>query len=168
MPLLAHFNLHLILHFPLDNFWHCSFFFWSRCDDTWPKLNCIKTQWVCIFSQWSATVGFEPLTLGQCHRHWATKACFEHIHFTDGEWGSSCPVPFKFRSSHLWHDWLHMTSPDRHVSLCTAIRNALLAVQRSLMPHVYNIIEALRWVEWEWKREWQTKPWILSEMFVAL
>lgn len=46
-----------------------------------------------------------------------------------GGGGSSCPAPFKREaphSCHLWHDWLHMTSADRHVC---AIRNALLAAQ---------------------------------------
>ncbi len=116
-------------------------------------------------------MGLEPLTLGQCHRRWATKAHFENIHFTDGGRGTSCPVPFKDEarhSSYLWHDWLHMTSSGRHVSLCIAIRNALLSAEKSVMPRAYNIIEALRRAEEGRRNEWRTKPWIDSEMSMAL
>ena len=65
---------------------------------------------------------------------------------------AAAPVPFTEEarhSSYLWHDWLHMTSSDSHVSLCVATRKALLSVERSVMPQAFSIIGALRWVEEE-------------------
>lgn len=92
-------------------FWHIStwsspsispwitFFLSRQWNDTWPKLNCIKTQWVCIFSQWAATVGFKPLTLGQCHRHSATKKLCWTYTFPIWRTRKQLPIAFERRSS---------------------------------------------------------------------
>lgn len=100
-----------------------------------------------VFTMGSPQWESNPWPRCQLHCHRATKARVQHIHFTDGERGSSCPAPFKEEARHtcyLWHDWLHMTSLGRHASLCAAIRNVLLSVKRRVMLQLYDTIEVQR------------------------
>lgn len=118
---------------------------WSHRRDTWPKLNCIKAQWECIFSQWASTVGFKPLTLGQSHCRWATKTCVEDIHFADREWGSSCQTATKKKLCIvLWHQ-------EKGISVCELLLEKYCLLSRQDQPTQPNNplcnIKGLRYIE---------------------
>lgn len=83
------------------------------------ELKCRKT---CVFSQWVATVVFKPLTLGQCHRHRATKAHVEHTHFTQMEnEKAAAPVPFKGDARHSSHLLAWLTAHDITGEACIPV-----------------------------------------------
>jgi len=118
---------------------------------------------MCIFSQRGATVGFRALTLGRFHHHRATKARAEHIHFTDGEWRRSCPMPFKEEaqlfsltgtSGSAWHHWEDMRSCVLPLQLQEGI-----VCRKALLRHS----ECAQW----WRGEWWTELWINPEMLMA-
>lgn len=54
--------------------------------------------------------------------------------YTFHRWRKRKQLPSAFERR--WNDWLHMTSMERHVSLCFAIRNVLLSVESRVMPQV--------------------------------